>query len=119
MTLLSLLVVIFSTWTIVDQTDYAVNSQNANNVQQVVFNAAPGADVLIMRRTDLCVLVRTFQAGQSIRAQDLNNALLQQLYLTQEMYAFLVQQFGVDLVPDGSSLDDTFWNKDDETISFW
>lgn len=107
-----------STWTIVDQTDYAVNSQNANNVQQVVFTAAPGADVLIMRRTDLCVLVRTFQAGQSIRAQDLNNSFLQQLYLSQEMYEFLRSQFGVDdLNPGEPSLDDTFWNKDGDTIA--
>ena len=106
-----------ATWTIVAQTDYAVNSQNANNTPQVVFNTAPGADVLIMRRTDLCQLVRTFQAGQSIRAQDLNNALLQQLYLTQEMYAFLVQQFGGPLVPDGSTLEGTFWNQTTDTIA--
>lgn len=107
-----------STWTIVDQDDYSVNSQGANNAQQVVFNAAPGADVLIMRRTDLCTLVRTFQAGQSIRAQDLNNSFLQQLYLSQEMYEFLRSQFGVDdLNPGTPSLDDTFWNKDGDTIA--
>ena len=45
-----------------------VNSQNANNVPQVVFNAAPGKTFLL-RRTDLCVLVRNFQAGQSIRTR--------------------------------------------------
>ena len=101
---------------IVPQTDYAVNSQNANNVPQVVFNTAPGTDVLITRRTDLCVLVRNFQAGQSIRAQDLNNAFLQQLYLHQEMYSFLEQQFGGPLIPDGSTLQDTFWNKTTDVI---
>ena len=73
-----------------------------------------------MRRTDLCTLVRTFQAGQSIRAQDLNNAFLQQLYLHQEMYEFISEQFfdGGDLVLDGlASLGDTYWDKTDETIS--
>ena len=104
-------------WTQTPQTDYAVNSQNANNVPQVVFTSAPGTDVLITRRTDLCVLVRNFQAGQSIRAQDLNNAFLQQLYLHQEMYSFLEQQFGGPLIPDGSTLQDTFWNKTTDTIT--
>ena len=103
-------------WNQAPQTDYAVNSQNANNVPQVVFNTAPGTDVLITRRTDLCVLVRNFQAGQSIRAQDLNNAFLQQLYLHQEMYSFLEQQFGGPLIPDGSTLQDTFWNKTTDTL---
>ena len=103
-------------WNQAPQTDYAVNSQNANNVPQVVFNTAPGTDVLITRRTDLCVLVRNFQAGQSIRAQDLNNAFLQQLYLHQEMYSFLEQQFGGPLIPDGSTLQDTFWNKTTDVI---
>ena len=103
-------------WNQAPQTDYAVNSQNANNVPQVVFNTAPGTDVLITRRTDLCVLVRNFQAGQSIRAQDLNNAFLQQLYLHQEMYTFLEQQFGGPLIPDGSTLQDTFWNKTTDVI---
>ena len=108
-----------NTWTAVPQTDYSVNSQNPQNIQQVVFNTAPGTDVMIMRRTDLCTLVRTFQAGQSIRAQDLNNALLQQLYLHQEMYEFISEQFfnGGDLVLDGlASLGDTYWDKTDETI---
>ena len=103
-------------WNQTPQADYAVNSQNANNVPQVVFNTAPGTDVLITRRTDLCVLVRNFQAGQSIRAQDLNNAFLQQLYLHQEMYSFLEQQFGGPLIPDGSTLQDTFWNKTTDTL---
>ena len=103
-------------WNQTPQADYSVNSQNANNVPQVVFNTAPGTDVLITRRTDLCVLVRNFQAGQSIRAQDLNNAFLQQLYLHQEMYSFLEQQFGGPLIPDGSTLQDTFWNKTTDTL---
>ena len=103
-------------WNLAPQTDYTVNSQNAQNVQQVVFTAAPGQDVLIMRRTDLCVLVRNFQPGQSIRAQDLNNAFLQQLYLHQEMYSFIEQQFG-DIILDGVSLQDTFWNKTTDTIN--
>ena len=102
-------------WTLAPQADYTVNSQNAQNVQQVVFTTAPSADVLIMRRTDLCVLVRNFQPGQSIRAQDLNNAFLQQLYLHQEMYAFIEQQFG-DIILDGVTLQDTFWNKTTDTI---
>ena len=108
-----------NTWTQVAQTDYSVNSQNANNIQQVVFNAAPGEDVMIMRKTDLCTLVRTFQAGQSIRAQDLNTAFLQQLYLHQETYQFLSEQFfeGGDIVLDGlTSIKKTYWNKTDETI---
>ena len=42
-----------NTWTAVPQTDYSVNSQNANNVQQVVFNTAPGADVMIMSNRSL------------------------------------------------------------------
>ena len=56
----------------------------------VVFNGAvSGANILIWRRTDICDMSREFQAGSSIRAQDLNQDFTQLLMILQESSALI------------------------------
>lgn len=91
-------------WVITPTTDYAVSG----NPSQVVFTAAPNADVLIMRRTELCDERIHFQAGQSIRAQDLETNFQQQLFLTQELYEYLSAQAGGGPLIPGADADQRF-----------
>ena len=91
-------------WVITPTTDYAI----AGNPSQVVFTAAPGGDVLIMRRTELCDERIHFQAGQSIRAQDLETNFQQQLFLTQELYEYLSAQAGGGPLIPGADADQRF-----------
>lgn len=91
-------------WVITPTTDYSITG----NPAQVVFTTAPGSDVLIMRRTELCDERIDFQAGQSIRAQDLNTNFQQQLFLTQELYEYLSAQVGGGPLVPGTELTQDF-----------
>ena len=100
-----------------DWTQYTEGSAaNANeyqwqNATTIRLNAAAGSDnVRITRETDRCAADTTFTAGASIRAEDLNENMTQNLYLTQEIIAAL-GDIGVS-VPPGSSgeVDTSTWN---------
>ena len=64
---------------------YQINPQGGLATDEVVFNnGVGGANIMIWRRTDLCNMGRTFTAGSSIRAEDLNQDFTQLLYVLQE-----------------------------------
>ena len=94
-------------WTLRNQgtgvNEYAVNPQTGLGTDQVVFvGATPGTNILITRRTDICNAARVFQAGASIRAEDLNTDMNQLRFLYQELYSFMemfVGNEGDDLIP--------------------
>ena len=99
-------------WTIVALADYSIVGTD------VVFGTAPQAPVVIFRKTDICNLVRTYQAGQSIRAQDLNSSFTQFLYLYQEIYEYISYMMGGgELLPEGDTLEERFWNQTTDTIA--
>ena len=99
-------------WTLRNQgtnaNEYAVNPQNGLGTDQVVFvGGTPGANILIIRRSDLCEAARVFQAGASIRAQDLNTDMNQLRFLIQELYSWLeilVGNEGDEIIP-GEKID--------------
>jgi hypothetical protein len=65
--------------------EYQINPQGGLATDEVVFNnGVGGANIMIWRRTDLCNMGRTFTAGSSIRAEDLNQDFTQLLYVLQE-----------------------------------
>ena len=65
--------------------EYQINPQGGLATDEVVFNnGVGGANIMIWRRTDLCDMGRTFTAGSSIRAEDLNQDFTQLLYVLQE-----------------------------------
>ena len=77
-------------WTLRNQgtgaNEYQVNPQTGLGTDQVVFNGGtPGTNIMITRRTDLCAAARVFQAGASIRAEDLNTDMNQLRFLYQEL----------------------------------
>ena len=94
-------------WTLRNQgtaaNEYAVTPQTGTGTDEVVFvGGTPGANILITRRTDICAAARVFQAGSSIRAEDLNTDMNQLRFLYQELYSFLemfVGNEGDELVP--------------------
>jgi hypothetical protein len=94
-------------WTLRNQgtgaNEYAVSPQTGTGTDEVVFvGGTPGANILITRRTDICEAARVFQAGSSIRAQDLNTDMNQLRFLYQELYSY-IEMFagseGDDLIP--------------------
>ena len=100
-----------------DWTQYTEgNAANANeyqwqNATTIRLNAAAGSDnVRITRETDRCDADTVFTAGASIRAEDLNENMTQNLYITQEIIAAL-GDLGIS-VPPGSSgeVDTSTWN---------
>ena len=60
------------------------------NPALVTFTTAPGADELIITRmTDICKMLVVYEAGASIRAEDLNAGNTQLLHLIQENYGLI------------------------------
>jgi hypothetical protein len=66
------------------------------NATTVEFNTAPanGADIRIFRQTDDADLAATFYPGSAIRSQDLNENFTQNLYVTQEVNNYAIQDNG-------------------------
>ena len=87
----------------------ATTAFSVNNSNQVVLDSAPsnGVVIIIFRETDDSESKLVFSTGSSIKADDLNNAFKQSLYLNQE-FAQLADdespQLGADLDLNGKFL---------------
>ncbi len=96
--------VLFSfTFPYLETTDIKVNlngvittAYTLANATTVQFNTAPanGAAIRIFRQTDDADLAATFYPGSAIRSQDLNENFTQNLYVTQEVNNYAVQDIG-------------------------
>ena len=65
--------------------NYTINTAKT----QITFNSAVSGDVIITRKSDLLSKVRTFTAGSSVRAADLNTQFDQVMQLIQDNYELL------------------------------
>ena len=65
--------------------NYTINSAKT----QITFNSAVSGAVIITRKSDLLSKVRTFTAGSSVRAADLNQQFDQVMQLIQDNYELL------------------------------
>ena len=96
--------VLFSfTFPYLETTDIKVNlngvittAYTLANATTVQFNTAPanGVAIRIYRKTDDATLAATFYPGSAIRSQDLNENFTQNLYVTQEVNNYSVQDLG-------------------------